>query len=35
MFPTNLTASSGYPKSFMMANSRAWSIDPNAFLKSM
>ena len=28
-------ASYGYPKSFMIANSLAWSIDLNAFLKSM
>ena len=35
MLPIIWIASSGYPKSFMMANSLAWSIDPNAFLKSM
>ena len=30
-----VTASSGYPRSFMMANSLAWPIDPKAFLKSI
>ena len=35
IFPTSLTASSGYPKSFIMASKRAWLIDPKAFLKSM
>ena len=35
MLPTKATASSGYPKSFIMASSLAWSRDPNAFLKSI
>ena len=35
MFPIRVTASSGYPRSFVMANSLAWSREPNAFLKSM
>ena len=32
MLPTKVTASSGYPNSFIMANSLAWSREPNAFL---
>ena len=35
IFPTNFTASSGYPRSFIMASTRALSIDAEAFLKSM
>ena len=35
MLPIGLMASCGYPRSAMMASSRVWSIDPNAFLKSM
>ena len=35
MFPTISTASRGNPKSSIMASSRAWSMEPNAFLKSM
>ena len=35
MFPIRVTASSGYPRSFVMANSLAWSREPKAFLKSM
>ena len=35
MFPIKSTESAGYPKSLIMANSRGWSSDPNAFLKSM
>jgi hypothetical protein len=35
MFPVCVTASSGYPRSFIIANSLAWSREPNAFLKSM
>lgn len=34
MFPTN-NASSGYPRSFMMANSQVWPMEPKAFRKSM
>lgn len=35
IFPISVTASSGYPRSFIIARSRAWSRKPNAFLKSM
>ena len=35
MFPIKVTASSGYPRSFIMANNLAWSREPKAFLKSM
>ena len=35
MLPTNLTTYSGYPKSSIITSRRAWSIDPNAYLKSM
>jgi hypothetical protein len=35
MLPIRLMASCGYPRSFIMANSLAWPMDPNAFLKSM
>jgi hypothetical protein len=35
MFPIRATASSGYPKSFVMANNLAWSREPKAFLKSI
>ena len=35
MFPIRVIESIGYPKSFIIANSRGWSRDPNAFLKSM
>ena len=35
ILPFKVTASSGYPRSFMMANSLALSIDRKAFLKSI
>jgi hypothetical protein len=35
MFPIRVTASTGYPKSFVIANSFAWSREPKAFLKSI
>ena len=35
MFPMRFMESVGYPKSFIMAKSLAWSIEPKAFLKSM
>ena len=35
MFPIRFMASFGYPRSFIMARSLAWSIEPKAFLKSM
>ena len=35
MFPIRVTASSGYPRSFVIANSLAWSREPKAFLKLM
>jgi hypothetical protein len=35
ILPIRLMASCGYPRYAMMASRRAWSIDPNAFLKSM
>ena len=35
MFPIKVTASSGYPRSFVIANSLAWSREPKAFLKSI
>ena len=35
MLPIRLTASVGYPRSFVMAKSLAWSMEPNAFLKSI
>jgi hypothetical protein len=35
MLPIKFMASCGYLRSAMMASSRAWLIDPNAFLKSM
>jgi hypothetical protein len=31
MFPMRLMESVGYPKSFIMARSLAWSIEPKAF----
>ena len=34
ILPVRVTASSGYPRSFIMAINLAWSIDPKAFLKS-
>ena len=35
MFPMRFMESEGYPMSFIMAKSLAWSIEPNTFLKSM
>ena len=35
MFPMRFMESVGYPKSFIIAKSLAWSIEPKAFLKSM
>jgi hypothetical protein len=35
MFPIKLIASIGYPISSIIVSSLAWSIEPNAFLKSM
>ena len=35
MFPIKLIASCGYPKSTIIDNNIAWSIEPNAFLKYM
>ena len=35
IFPMRLIESLGYPKSVIMARSRAWSMEPKAFLKSM
>ena len=35
MFPTSIIASVGYPRSFIIFRSLAWSNDPNAFLKSI
>lgn len=35
MLPTISVASKGKPRSFIMTNSLAWSMDPKAFLKSM
>ena len=35
MFPMRFMESLGYPRSFYMAKSRAWSMEPNAFLESM
>lgn len=35
MFPINVTASTRYLRSFIIARSWAWSRDPNAFLKSI
>jgi hypothetical protein len=35
MLPIRLMVSCGYPRSAMMASRQVWSIDPNAFLKSM
>ena len=35
MFPIKVTASSGYPKYFVIASSLVWSRDPKAFFKSM
>ena len=35
MSPINATASIGYPRSFIIAKSLAWSREPNVFLKSM
>jgi hypothetical protein len=34
MLPIISQASVGYPKSSMRATTRAWSMDPKAFLKS-
>ena len=33
ILPVKITASTGYPRAFIMANNLAWSIDPKAFLK--
>jgi hypothetical protein len=35
MLPIRLMVSCGKPRSAMMASNRAWSMDPNAFFKSM
>ena len=35
MFPRRFMASVAYPKSFIMAKSLAWSIEPKAFFKSI
>ena len=35
MFPMRLMASVGYPRSFIITKSLAWSVEPKAFLKSM
>ena len=35
IFPIRLVALVGYPRSFIMARSLAWSIEPKVFLKSM
>ena len=35
IFPMRCMESVGYPRSFIMAKSLAWSMEPNAFLKSM
>jgi hypothetical protein len=35
MFPMRFMESLGYPKSFIMAKSLAWSMESKAFLKSM
>jgi hypothetical protein len=35
ILPTSFVASIGYPRSSIMASSLAWSMEPNAFLKSM
>ena len=35
MFPMRCMASDGYPRSFIIARSLAWSIEPKAFLKSV
>ena len=35
MFSIRLMASCGYPRSAIIDNNQAWSIEPNAFLKSM
>ena len=35
MFPMRFMESVGYPRSFIMAKSLAWSMEPKAFLKSM
>jgi hypothetical protein len=35
MFPIRFMTSFGYPRSFIMARSLAWSMEPKAFLKFM
>ena len=35
ILPIRFMASSGYPRSFIIARSLAWSMEPKAFLKSM
>ena len=35
MLPISLIASSGYPKSTIMASNVAWSMDPKALVKSI
>jgi hypothetical protein len=35
IFPINLIASVGYPRSSMIARSLAWSMDPKALMKSI
>ena len=35
IFPMRATASVGYPRSFIMARSLAWSRESNGFLKSI
>ncbi len=35
MLPIKFITSFGYPRSFIMARSLAWSMDPKVFLKSM
>ena len=35
IFPMRFIASIEYPRSFIMARSLAWSIEPKAFLKSI
>jgi hypothetical protein len=35
MLPIRLMASCGYPRSAIMTNSLAWSVEPNAFFKSI
>ena len=35
ILPIKVTASSGYPKSLVIANSLAWSREPKTFLRSI